>query len=203
MKKIIFKSAMIGTLAVFTVASVSAQTKTPAKATMTSAKAMAPAKTKTHAKAIEKTNVPKVVTEEFIREYPIAESNAWYGYPSLRNEMEWYDDYDPFYYTYEYPEYYEVEFIADNTKHHSVYSKEGKKIATHNNITNAGVPKAVTASLDKGTYKGWKEIGEKEEIEKVATKEKVYKITVEKEGKKHRLFYDASGKMLKDEKVIL
>ena len=188
MKKTILKSVMIGALSVFMVTSVSAQTKSVAK-------------TKTHAKAIEKTKVPKVVTEEFIRECPAVESDIWYGYPSLKNELEWYD-YNPMYYTCEYPKYYEVEFVKDKKAHKAVYTKEGKKVATHHKVKVEVVPMAVTKSLENSAYKGWKETAEKEEVEKVTTKEKVYKITVEKDSKKHHLFYDSNGKLLKDETVV-
>ena len=187
MKKTILKSVMIGALSVFMVTSVSAQTKSVAK-------------TKTHAKAIEKTKVPKVVTEEFIRECPVVESDTWYGYPSLSNELEWFD-YNPINYTCEYPEYYEVEYVKDKKNHKAVYTKEGKKVATHHKVKADVVPAAVNTSLGSGTYKSWKETSEKEEIEKVTTKEKIYKITVEKDGKKHHLFYDSTGKLLKDETV--
>jgi hypothetical protein len=181
------KLAIIGALSIFMVASVSAQTKSVTK-------------TKAPAKAIEKAKVPKVVTEEFIREYPIVEYDTWYGYPTLTNEMEWYD-YNPMYFTYDYPEYYVVEFAKDKVQHKAVYTKEGKKVAIHHKVKAEAVPAAVNTSLKSGIYKTWKETGEKEEIEKVTTKEKVYKITVEKDGKKHNLYYDSAGKLLKGSEV--
>lgn len=184
MRNLILKSVMIGALSIFMVTAISAQTKSTTK-------------TKTHAKAIEKAKVPKVVTEEFIMEYPVVESDMWFGYPALTNELEWYD-YNPMYYTYEYPEYYVVEFVKDKTKHKAVYTKEGKKVAVHHKVKAEAVPTAVNTSIKNGIYKTWKETDEKEEIENVTSKEKVYKMTVEKDDKKHYLYYDSAGKLLKE-----
>ena len=189
MKNRILNSVIVGTLSVFMVTSVCAQTKNTAKA-------------KTHTKAIEKTKVPKVVTDEFSRECPIVESYIWYGYPNLGNESEWFD-YNPINYTCENPEYYEVEFVKEKAHHKAVYSKDGKKVATHHKVKKELLPPAVNKALESGAYKGWKEVGEKEEIEKSTTKEKIFKITVEKNGNKHHLFYDETGKLLKDEAVII
>jgi hypothetical protein len=185
MKKSILTSIMIGAASICMIAPVSAQTKTTPKTTTT------------HSKAIAKTKVPKVVTDEFIVDYPVVETDMWYGYPTLTNESEWYD-YDPMYYTTsEFPEYYVVEFDTDKTPQKAVYNKAGKKIAVNHKVKTEAVPAAVNTSFKNSSYKTWKEVGEKEEIENAATKEKVYKITVEKDGKKHNLYYNAIGKLIK------
>jgi len=188
MKNSILKSILIGVFSLFMVVSVSAQTK------------KSDTEAKMPAKAIEKAKVPNGVMEQFIKEYPIIQSEAWYGYPTLRNEFEWYD-YNPMYYTYDNPEYYVVEFVKDKTQHKVVYTNEGKKVATHHKLKNYAVPVAVTTSLKNGTYKTWKVTGGEEEINNVTSEEKVYKITVEKNGKKQHLYYDAAGKLLKGEDI--
>lgn len=189
MKKSILKSVLVGALSIFMATTLVAQTKSTGK-------------TKKNVKAIEKTKVPTAITNEFNRECPSVEFYTWYGYPTLRNELEWYD-YNPMYYTCDYPEYYEVEYVKDKKTNKAVYNKEGKKVATHTKLNADVMPAAVKTAIDSSTYKSWEQTDEKEEIEKITTSEKVYKITVEKNGKKHNLFYNEMGKLLKDEKVML
>ena len=155
---------------------------------------------KSHPKAIAKAKVPKVVSEAFIMEYPVIESEMWYPYPSFGNRLDWYD-YNPGYYFDEYPENYIVEYVKEQTPHKAVYTKAGKKIAEHHKIKSDVVPVAVSEAMKKGMYKDWKETAEKEEIIKVENKEKVYRMTFEKKGEKHHVFYDVDGKVLKDKKV--
>lgn len=157
-------------------------------------------KIKSQPKAISKAKVPKVVSEAFITEYPVIESEMWYPYPSFGNRLDWYD-YKPGYYFDEYPENYIVEYVKEQTPHKVIYTKEGKKIAEHHPMKSDVIPVAVSEAMKKGIYKDWKETAEKEEIIKVENKEKVYRITVEKNGEKHHVFYDVDGKFLKDKKV--
>ena len=157
-------------------------------------------KTKSHSKAIAKAKVPKVVSEAFIMEYPVTESEMWYGYPSFGDGLNWYD-YNPGYYYNEYPENYIVEYVKEQTPHKAIYTKEGKKIAEHHPVKSDVIPVAVSEAMKKGAYKNWKETAEKEEIIKVENSEKVYRMTVEKNGERHHVFYDVNGKLLKDKKV--
>jgi hypothetical protein len=152
---------------------------------------------------VDKKKVPKEVNDVFIREYPVVDYYDWYGYPVYDYGDYWYDDwydYGPYSYV-NYPEYYVVEFTNDKTPHKAIYSKAGKKVATHKVISD--VPKAVSAAISKGEYKTWKLAKDKEEIFKDNDKDqlKVYKVTVEKGKEKHALFFQADGKLLKDKKV--
>ena len=153
--------------------------------------------TKTEA-TINKSKVPVVVTESFIREYPTGMYENWYGYPEYNGY-----GYDPnFYYYDDYPENYIVEFTKNNVKHKAFYTKAGKKIATHTMI-NANVPKLVTDAVAKSQYKSWTLLEEKEEILKDGDSDllKVYKVEVRKGKEKHALFYDMEGKLMKDVKM--
>ena len=148
---------------------------------------------------IEKAKVPAEVSGAYIRGYPVMGSyENWYGYPAFSDESDWYG-YNPYYYTGQYPEYYFVEFDKENVPHKVIYTKAGKKVATHRRITSE-VPKAVSDALRMGAYKSWGVAAEKEEIFKDADKDimKVYKITVDKGKDKHVLFYLTDGKLLKD-----
>ncbi len=156
--------------------------------------------TKKHSK-IDKSKVPKVVTEAFIAEYPSVVYEDYYGYPKHDFYDEWYG-YNPYLFEYESPEYYVVEFTKNKTMHKAIYSKEGKKIAVHKKVTD-GLPKSIANAIKKGTYNAWTVATEKEEIFKDTDKDKlkVYKVEVSSGTKKHHLFYDLEGVLLKDEKV--
>jgi hypothetical protein len=159
---------------------------------------------KTHKKVTEtaaklnKSKVPKVVTETFVTEFPTGMYDSWYGYP----EYNWYG-YDPYYYYYNaYPKNYIVKFTKDNVKHSVFYTKAGKKIATHVMI-NANIPKSVTDAVAKSKYKSYKLQEDKEEILKDGDSDllKVYKVEVRKGNDRHALFYDLEGKLMKDVKM--
>jgi hypothetical protein len=153
---------------------------------------------------LEKTKVPKEITEPYYKEYPGAVYENWYGYPAYDYRNDWYDnwyDYGPYSYI-DYPEYYVVEFTKDNTPHKVIYSKTGTKVAIHRSLKSE-IPKAVSEAISKGEYKTWKLEKDKEEIFKDTDKDqmKVYKVTVEKGKEKHTLFFQPDGKLLKDKKV--
>jgi len=149
---------------------------------------------------LDKTKVPKEVTDIYLKEYPNSIYDNWYGYPSFDNASDWYY-YDPYLYTDGYPDNYVVEFTQNNLPYSAVYSKNGNKIATHRAITD--IPKAVTAAISKGAYKTWTLGKDKEEIFKDtdADQLKVYKVSVTIGKEKHNLYYQADGQLLKDKKV--
>ena len=154
---------------------------------------------------LEKSKVPKPVTESYYREFPMKTYENWYGYPAYNYQNDWYDnwyDYYPNTYT-EHPEYYIIETTKDNKPFKVIYDKTGAKIAVHK-VLKSGLPKAVLANINKGKYKTWK-LGnnDQEEIfkDKDTDQMKVYKVAVEKGKEKHNLFFQANGKLLKDKKV--
>jgi len=164
-----------------------------------SSKAKASKVSKSH--KIEKSKVPAVVTESYISEYPMSAEEGWYGYPAFSYPYDWYN-YNPYLYTKESPEYYIVEFTHETVPHKVIYSKVGKKIATHRKL-NGALPVAVSSAINQGVYKAWTLKSEKEEIFKDGDADilKVYKVVVEKGKNKHLLFYQADGKLLKDKEV--
>jgi hypothetical protein len=149
---------------------------------------------------IEKSKIPIVVTETYIKEYPKTLHETWYGYPAFVDEYDWYG-YDPYLYSSEYPEYYVVEFTEGTTPQKVIYSKSGKKIATHKNL--AAIPAAILTAISVGEYKTWKIGKSKEEIFKDADADelKIYKVEVEKGKERHFLFYQASGNLVRDRKL--
>ena len=95
-----------------------------------------------------------------------------------------------------------MDFTTNNDKYKSVYSKEGKKIATHKTFTS-DIPEAVSAAINKSEYKDWKLEKEKEEIykDKETDQLKVYKVTMEKGKGNYTLYIQQDGQLLKDIKV--
>lgn len=152
---------------------------------------------------IAKAKIPVAVTETYYREFPLAATTYehWYGYPEFKYENDWYG-YNPYLYDYEHPEYYVVEFTKDKVPHKVIYSKAGKKIATHKKITS-DLPMAVSSALNKSEYSTWKIEKDKEEIfrDTEMDKMKVYKVEVEKGKEKHHLFYSSEGVLLKDKTI--
>jgi hypothetical protein len=150
---------------------------------------------------MDKNKVPKVVTESFYKEYPSVTYEDWYGYPAYDNALGWYE-YDPTYYSSDYPGSYVVEFTHNDTTNKTIYDKSGKKIATHQSMKMM-LPEAVTDSIKDGMYKSWTMGKDKEEIFKdsYADKMKVYRVSVMNGSQKHTLYYQQNGTLLKDKKV--
>jgi len=151
---------------------------------------------------LDKSKVPKDVTDAFYNQYPLATYGNWYGYPAITNGSAWYD-YDPYYFTTGDPDNYIIEFNNKDTAFKAIYSKDGRKIASHKGM-NSDMPAAVTAAISNGDYKSWTEGKDKEEIfkDKDTDQMKVYKVSFSKGNEKHTLYYQQDGKMLKDVKSV-
>lgn len=156
------------------------------------------ANSKMHPK-LDKTMVPKEVTGNFYTEFPNTSDVYWYDYPTFDYLNDWYD-YSPFWYSAN-PGNYAVEFKTDDVPYKAVYTKEGKKIAIHRMTSD--LPEAVSESIKKSEYKNWKIGKEKEEIfkDKDTDELKVYKVSVESGAKKHMLYYQKDGELLRDKMV--
>ncbi len=154
------------------------------------------------ASKLDKSKVPKVVTDLYFNEYPVTTSESWYGYPSFDNGNWWYD-YDPYFYTNDIGANYAVDFTQNNIPYTVIYSGSGKKIATHKKSIS-DLPAAVSTAISNSTYKSWKLGKDKEEIfkDKDSDQLKIYKVTVEKGKEKHALFFQSDGKLLKDKNCL-
>jgi hypothetical protein len=151
---------------------------------------------------LDKTKVPKVVTDTYYNEYPVTTDESWYGYPTWDNGDYWYD-YDPYFYTDANSNNYAVDFYQNGIPYTVIYSASGQKIAAHKKkITD--IPTAITAAINAGTYKTWTIGKDKEEIFKAsdADQMKVYKINVAKGSEKHTLYFRVDGTLLKDKNCL-
>ena len=151
----------------------------------TVSKANTPA-AKKHTK-IDKNKVPKDVTMTFTTEYPTVTYEDWYDYPSFNYSDDWYD-YDPYWFA-DNPANYAVEFTVNNVPYKSLYTKAGKKIATHRALSS-DLPTAVQSAISKSQYKTWTVGKDKEEIfrDKDSDQMKVYKVTLTTGNQKHTLY---------------
>jgi len=168
-------------------------------ATMATDTTMAP-KTRTK---LDKAKVPAAVTQLFYSDYPQASvaDDSWYGYPTFDYANDWYD-YDPDLYTTDHPDAYVIEFTSDSIRHRVVYTKAGKKVASHM-IMTADLPTPVLSAISTGIYKDWT-LGKERELvfkNKNTDKEKVYRVSVKMGMQKHVLYYGPTGKLIQDKKM--
>ena len=187
-------SVLVAFFAVNSFAQTSSTTTTTKTTTSTSGK-----EAKKKREKLDKKKVPKEVTTVYLRDYPGVSDDSWYGYPTFDESAYWFG-YDPFLYNNVNQEYYAVEFNQDGVAYAVIYSKTGKRIATHRALA-AEVPAAVAAMVNKGVYKTWTVAREREEIFRDDNDMKVYKVVVEKGTEKHKLYIQSDGKLLKDVKV--
>ena len=111
---------------------------------------------------LEGIKVPQVVLDSFKNEFPVLKYENWQGYPTVDYQNYWYE-YNPNFYTNEYPGNYVVEFENDSIPYRIMYSKTGTKIAIHKSLS-AGLPKAISEAIYKTEYKTWTLEKEKDEI---------------------------------------
>ena len=148
---------------------------------------------------IEKKEVPKVVMDNYIIDCPMTTNESWYGYPAFVDESDWFG-YDPYLYTTTYPAYYIVEFEKEGVPQKVIYSKSGKKIATHK-VFKTDLPKAVSVAIGKSKYKTWMFVKDNEMMFKHSNKMNVYKVIVEKGTEKRALYFQEDGKLIKDKEL--
>ena len=150
---------------------------------------------------LDKSKVPKNVTDAFYNQYPLVSYGDWYGYPAFNSGSAWYD-YDPNYFLTGDPDNYVIEFNNKDTAFKAIYAKDGTKIAFHKGMSS-DMPAAVTDAISKGDYKSWTVGKDKEEIfkDKDTDQMKVYKVSVSNGNEKRTLYYQQDGKMLKDIKA--
>jgi hypothetical protein len=146
---------------------------------------------------LDKSKVPRIVTEMFNKQYPVKRFVNWYGYPQFDNGSSWYE-YDPSYYSKNNPENYVVEFTHNDTLDKVFYTKTGKKIAIHRNMS-AALPDKITHAIRTSIYKTWEIGGDKEEIFKDNKTDRitVYRVTMREGSKRHTLYFRKNGKLLR------
>ncbi len=147
---------------------------------------------------LDRSKIPKAVTDAFYIQYPRAADEAWTAYLSFASGTKWYE-FDPYHFAEGDPDNYAIEFSIKDTAFRAIYAQDGTKIASHKAMT-WDMPAAVTDAISNGQYKSWAVNKDKEEIFKDSNSDKlkVYRVTVAMGGKRHTLYFRQDGKMLKD-----
>jgi hypothetical protein len=152
---------------------------------------------------LKEDNVPDAVKKTYLEEfldYTEGNNKNWAAYPSLESDFDWYDP-EPYIFTNNAPENFEIVHKKDDSFVRVIYSKEGKKIATHQPL-KSDLPQGVSQSISRGKYKGWAVAKEKQGIFKETDKANmIYKVTISNGTEKHELFLQSDGKLIKDKKL--
>jgi hypothetical protein len=151
---------------------------------------------------LDTAGVPKVVTESFNKTFPATTYVDWYSYPSFDKSADWYQ-YEPTYFSNKPSDnYFIAEFTHKDTVARAVYDKSGQKIALHQQF-KGDLPKAIMDSIKNSDYQSWTIGPDKEQVFRDSEMDqmKIYRLVMEKGDKKHTIYFQPNGKMLKDVKV--
>ena len=133
--------------------------------------------------------VPKLVVETFKEQYPNAQVDSWYVTHLMYWQMDvssgWYQDWygnvrrDVVTYTYEKPNYFEVEFMDEyGSLSRAIYNRYGYWYETRAQLK--GLPMACLEALADSKYKDWKRSKLTERIETAEWPDPVYRFSVSK-----------------------
>jgi len=121
--------------------------------TITSVSAQNAMKTeKNTKKKVTKPEIPKEVIETFKIRFPKVELADWYSYPYY---LDYISSDSGETVEYFYPEFYEVEYIYEGKNQRSIFSKQGKLIASYQKLKDGELPKVVSDTLKNSKYKDW------------------------------------------------
>ena len=146
-------------------------------------------------------SIPKLVVETFKTQYPeIFSMKSWY----VTHLTYWLNDYSSDWYfgwynqrtvviyTYEKPNYYEVEFsINPNEKSRAIYNRYGYWYETRTQIK--GLPKGILDAIKATKYNGWKISSTMEILESPMWPDEIYRFHVSKGIKSRIIRMDAEG----------
>ncbi|WP_372647549.1 hypothetical protein [Draconibacterium sp.] len=147
--------------------------------------------------------VPKVVLEGFKSQHPLVQVKGWYVthlvYWENDYSSDWYTGWYPqrtlVVYTYEKPNYYEVEFeVYPGELSRAIYNKYGYWYETRTQLR--GMPMPVYDALQTSKYSNWKISVLKEKIESPAWPLPIYRFNVTKGMRSHILRMDEKGSIV-------
>jgi len=149
--------------------------------------------------------IPKVVVETFKEQYPTAQVDSWYvthiTYWQQDISSGWYGDWygnvrgDVVAYTYEKPNYFEVEFMDSfGSLSRAIYNRYGYWYETRAQLK--GLPMACLSTLADSKYKDWKRSKLTERIETAEWPDPVYRFSVSKGMRYQILRMSEQGEIL-------
>lgn len=147
------------------------------------------------------TDIPILISQNFVNEYPNSKDVKWRGYSEEFLGVDWYDynlsmnSTKPF-------QYYVVDFTTEKYQLKAIYEKTGKKIAVEGKIIFK-LPTEIPSPFENSNYSGWKITNDMIIIYQNDPSDvtKVYKFRVEKGLLKHDLLYSSEGVLLKDNTI--
>lgn len=154
-------------------------------------------------KKINERILPDVVDENFKKKYQEVFLEGWYETHLVhwQNDLhvdwydEWYLDRTIVIYTYDKPNYYEVEFIEEPGEYsRAIYNIHGYWHETRTQIK--GLPRPIVESLQKTEYKDWNLSVHMEKLDSPAWPFAIYRFQVKKRLKAHILTMDPQGNIV-------
>ncbi|MDA3893683.1 MAG: hypothetical protein PF517_18620 [Salinivirgaceae bacterium] len=149
--------------------------------------------------------IPSLVITNFRIQYPDALVRQWFAthltywqndYSSNYNN-DWYNQRTVVVYTYERPNYFEVEFINNPGElSRAIYNIHGYWYETRTQLK--GLPMQVLEALKKTKYNEWKISPLKEKIETDAWPEDIYRFHVSKGLKSRIIRMDPKGNIIQE-----
>lgn len=154
-------------------------------------------------------SIPKVVLSTFQEKYPDVLVRNWYvtHLTYWQNDYSsdwynaWYGQRTVVIYTYEKPNFYEVEFI-DNPGETSraIYNIYGYWYETRTLIK--GLSKGILEALKNSKYSAWKISPIMEKLESPAWPDPIYRFHVSKGLKSHIIRMDAEGNLIQNKNLL-
>ncbi|MCD4732303.1 MAG: hypothetical protein K8R74_16985 [Bacteroidales bacterium] len=152
---------------------------------------------------INEKSLPAIVVETFKKQYHEVFLEGWYETHLVhwQNDLhsnwydEWYIERTVVIYTYEKPNYYEVEFIYNpGEQSRAIYNIHGYWHETRTQIN--GLPMAIVEALKETKYKNWKLSIHMEKMESPMWPVAIYRFKVSKGIKSHIIRMDPEGNII-------
>jgi len=153
--------------------------------------------------AANEKSIPKFVVQTFKEQYPDAFLKGWYvthlTYWQNDYSSDWYYGWYPqrtvVVYTYEKPNYFEVEFIANPGElSRAIYNVYGYWYETRTQIN--GLTMDILEALKASKYNGWKIAATKEKLSSPDWPVEIYRFQVSKGLKSKIIRMDAKGNII-------
>jgi len=157
----------------------------------------------TYRQKTDEKKLPAIVVENFLKKYQDVFLEGWYETHLIhwQNDLhynwydEWYIDRTIVIYTYEKPNYYEVEFIYNpGEQSRAIYNIHGYWHETRTQIN--GLPAAIVEALRETKYKDWNLSVHMEKMESPMWPLAIYRFQVKHGIKSHIISMDPDGNLV-------
>lgn len=113
-----------------------------------------------------------------------------YGWAFKKNESDMSDNSKP--------ELYEVHIKTDHGTIDAIYTGDGKLVRSKEVLKDVELPDKVINALEKSEYKNCRIVQDKLKITNAKNNQLYYTIFVEKDGKRHAIYFDKDGNRLRN-----